>query len=481
MSKYIRFVLVILVAAVLLVGVAVTTGAVRAPWKEHEEPVAQAAAPSLSAVELVKGRPHTLSVPEEVERTLGIRQGDRTLIATARKPEHGRSLVMPGSTMLDPARIMRIRARFAPSPSSAEVVRIGQVPDRSSGETVFHEIRSGDHVSKGEILAVFHSVDVGNKKNDLADAIYQLALDEEILKRAEAAASAVPEVFLLNTRRNVEGDRNAVNRAVNTLQTWGIAEEDIQAVRREGENIKRRQGKRDEDKQSTWAKVEIKAPEDGVVIERNVSLHEIIADNTTNLFQIANVEQLSVMANIPEDDVPLLEALPPPDRSWTVSTVGSEPVHGQIDDIGYIIDPNQHTAVVKGHIENPRERLRAGQFISATVELPRPADVVEVPIDAVVDDGQQSIVFVEIDAARHYYTMRRVEITDRFDKVAYVRSRPFEQDDRTREEKELGLLPKEPLHAGERVLQTGAGELKAELMDKESDEKSEIRNPNSEK
>jgi cobalt-zinc-cadmium efflux system membrane fusion protein len=470
MSKLFRFLLVVAVAAVLLAGVAVTSGAVRAPWKERDEPALPAAA-SLSAVELVKGVPHTLCVPEDVQKTLGIRQDDRMLIATATKPEHGRTLDLPGSTMLDPARIMRIRARFASSPSSAEVVRIGQVYDRSSGKTVLREIRSGDHISKGDILAIFHSVDVGNKKNDLADAIYQLGLDEQILNRAEAAASAVPEVFLLNTRRNVEGDRNAVNRAVNTLQTWGISEEDIQTVRDEAENIKRRQGKRDPDKQSNWARVEIKAPEYGIVIERNVSLHEIVADNTTNLFQVANVDQLTVIANIPEDDVPVLEAIPPPDRSWTVRTVGSEPVNGKISDIGYIIDPNQHTAVVKGLIENPREKLRAGQFVSATVELPRPADVVEIPIDAVVDDGRQSIVFVQTDAARHYYTMRRVELTDRFDKVAYVRSRAFEHDDRTSEEKELGLLAKEPLHAGERVLQTGAGELKAELTDKESEKK----------
>jgi membrane fusion protein, heavy metal efflux system len=471
MNKAMRFLLIVAVVAILLSGVALTTGAVTMPWKGREQPVVPTAAPSLSAVELVNGLPHTLCVPVEVQKTLGIRQGDRLLIATAKKPQHGRTLVMPGSTMLDPARIMRIRARFAPSPSSAEVVSIGQVPDRSSGETVFREIRSGDHVSKGDILAVFHSVDVGNKKNDLADALYQLALDEEILKRAEEAASAVPEVFLLNTRKNVEADRNAVNRAVNTLETWGISDDDIQAVRDEAENIKRRQGKRNPDKQSTWAKVEIKAPEEGVVIERNVSLHEIIVDNTTNLFQLAKVDQLAVVANIPEDDVPLLEALPPPDRIWTVSTVGSEPVGGQIDDIGYIIDPNQHTAVVKGHIENPQERLRAGQFISATVELPRPADVVEIPIDAVVDDGQQSIVFIETDAAKHYYTMRRVEISERFEKVAWVRSKLFNNDDRTSEDKELGLLPKEPLGAGTRVLQTGVGELKAELLDKESEKK----------
>src|SRR5580765_679967 len=260
MKKAVRILPIVLVVAILFCGVALITGAVTVPWKEHAEPALPAAASSPQAVELVSGRPHTLCVPVEVQKTLGIRQGDRLLIATAKKPQHGRTLVMPGSTMLDPARIMRIRARFAPSPSSAEVVWIGQVPDRSSGQTVFREVRSGDHVSKGDIMAVFHSVDVGNKKNDLADALYQLALDEEILQRAEAAPSAVPEVFLLNTRKSVEADRNAVNRAVNTLQTWGISEEDIQAVRDEAENIKRRQGKRNPDKQSTWAKVEIKAP-----------------------------------------------------------------------------------------------------------------------------------------------------------------------------------------------------------------------------
>src|SRR5262249_6849403 len=145
------------------------------------------------------------------------------------------------------------------------------------------------------------------------------------------------------------------------------------------------------------------------------------------------------------------------------------PIPGRIDDIGYLIDPNQHTAVVKGHIENPRGLLRAGQFVSATVELPPPADVVEVPADAVVDDGQQCVVFVQTDPAKPQYTMRRVELTHRFDKTVFVRSKPFARgEERTHEEEELGILPREPLLPGERILQSGVGELKAALLDRES-------------
>ena len=78
-------------------------------------------------------------------------------------------------------------------------------------------------------------------------------------------------------------------------------------------------------------------------------------------------------------------------------TVGTKPIAGLVDDIGYLIDPNQHTAVVRGHIPNPNGLLRAGQFVTATVELLPPKNVVEVPIGALVEDGKDSIVFVQAD------------------------------------------------------------------------------------
>jgi cobalt-zinc-cadmium efflux system membrane fusion protein len=218
-----------------------------------------------------------------------------------------------------------------------------------------------------------------------------------------------------------------------------------------------------------WPRVELKAPDDGVIVERNLGLRENIVDNTTTLFQIARVDRLSVLANCPEDDLPELEKLTTAQRRWTITTVGSPPVAGLIDDISYIIDPNQHTAVVKGHIDNPKEVLRAGQFISATVELPPPADVVEVPIDAISEDGQQAVVFVLTDPAKHHYTMRRVQLEARFEETAFVRSKSFDKSVQpTKEEEQQGILPKEPLRPGELILQTGVGELKAKLLDLES-------------
>jgi cobalt-zinc-cadmium efflux system membrane fusion protein len=471
LTKVLKTAAIVLFALVVLSGFALAMGIVRPPWQKAVAEDPAAARKEALRVQLVPGSPNTIEIPEDVLVNLGIRKGNVDLLATAKKPTMTRPLVMPGSTALDPTRLYRIRARFAASPSSAEVIEVAQIPDVPADpknvQTVFREIRSGDRVKKDELLVVFNSVDVGNKKNDLIDAIYQLKLDEEVLKRAEGAGSgAVPEVFLWNARRNVQGDLNTINRAVSTLQTWGIAEADIQAARDEAKKVEERQGKHDKSKDALWARVEIRSPDDGVIIERNVAQHEVIADNTTNLFQIAKVDRLSVFANCPEDDLPALESLSTAERQWTVETVGSPPLKGSFDDTSYLIDPNQHTAVVKGHIDNPRNVLRAGQFVKATVELPPPTNVVEIPANAVIEDGQQCILFVEKDAKKRQYTIRRVELSNRFEKSVFVRSYFPKKDKKdAAEEKEVGMLAPEPLVPGERVLQSGVGELKAAYLD----------------
>lgn len=475
LSRFLKTGGMLLPLVVILMAFAVAFGTVKVPWANSGADKVDLPAKEGLAVELVAGKPNSLRVPEAVRTSLGIRKDNIEQIAIASKPIRTRPLVMPGSTALDPARLIRVRVRFTP----ADVVEIGKIddPHSSPGDIppLRRELQTGDPVTKGQLLAVLFSVDVGNKKNDLFDALSQLLLDEEVLKRAEAKAAAVPEVFLLNARRNVQGDINAVNRAENMLKTWAIPEEDIQAVRDEVKNSASGQERRAKEKGrlEKWARVELKAPDDGFIIEQNVALHETVVDNTTNLFQIAKVDPLIVLAAVPEDDLPALQALKTQTKDfigWTVRTVGIQPIPGLVDDIGYLIDPNQHTAVVRGHIPNPNGLVRAGQFVTATVELRPPQDVVEVPIGAVVDDGKNSIVFVQTDPKQPVYTMRQVKVTNRFERTAYVRSSPIAKAETIDTEADtLPSSPTEPLREGERVLVAGALELKAALLSKLSE------------
>ena len=432
-----------------------------------------AQAPPPPDLKLVDDPPHTLFLPDDVKKTLGISKGGVDDVAAAVVPTKGRPLVLTGSTALDPARILRVRARFAP----ADVVKIGRVSrdqDPAAGtQGEPRELRPGDHVKKGDLLGDFYSDVVGSKKNDLFDAEYQLRLDKEILDRAESS-TATTEVFLLNARRNAEGDVNNINRAVNTLRTWGIPEEDIQAIIDEAKATTGARARTSKEKLAEWGRVALKAEQDGVIVEQNATEHELIQDPTTNLFQIAKVDRMLVIANAAEDDLKILLKKQQPGRrlTWTVQTVNAPPegITGSIEDIGYLIDPNQRSAVVKGYIPNPGGLIRGAQLVTASVPLDPPDDVVEIDVNALIEEGKQSLVFVQTDAAKSLYTLRRVKVTHRFDKTVYVKSKLDEKEDAlTPEEKERGFMPPQELHKGDKVLRSGVLELRQELSDREAD------------
>lgn len=439
------------------------TGSLAASNKQPAE--SKPPAKTRLVVELVEGVPHTIRIPDTVRAGLTIQAS-----LVAQPPTQGRPLIMPGSTALDPARVMRVKSRF-----NAQVVEIGEVVDvtqRSpAGETVMRGLRPGDKVRKGDVLAVVWSVDVGGKKSDLVDALVQLQLDEKRLKAREELfkKGSLPEDTLNQTRRDVVSDRNAQGRAERTLRTWNVPEKEIQAVYEEADLVSARRGKRDPEKERLWARSELTAPREGTIVEYNVSEGEYVADNTINLFTIADVDRLLVIANPPEDLLPELLSLKPEQMRWNLQMVGTQPIDGRFEEVGYIIDANQHTAVVKGYIDNPQGKLRAGQYVSAVVILLPLPDVVEVPLTALAEDGKQSFVFVQPDPSKPIYTMRRVRVTHRFEKTALVRSRlTVEEQARTPEEKTLGLQPIEALKPGERILPTGVLELRAALEDMQS-------------
>jgi cobalt-zinc-cadmium efflux system membrane fusion protein len=389
-------------------------------------------------------------LPTDLHVKLGIQSAE----VKARGPAQPRVLRLPGSLAIDPNRLMRVRCRFFP----ADVIEIGELGEKSEKR----ELRVGDKVRKGQRLAVLRSLDVGSKMTDLFDALRQLHLDQDLLNHAEKARNALPELAIMQARRNVAADRNAANRASNSLLAWGIPREDIEAVRKEAEVNPKRKDKSVTEKELAaclehWSRVELKAPFDGVIVERGVCQHEIIQDRTGSLFQIAQLDRLKVLANVSEDDLPLLDALKPEQRRWTVRTKDcATAMPGLIEEIGCLIEPNQHTSIASGFVDNPEGRLRAGQFVTASVTVPPPEGELILPAGAVVDEEHRTFVFVQPDARRFFYELRRVAVVRRGQDVIHVRSRL------TPELERQGFQIVRP---GERVVTAGAVELKAILED----------------
>jgi cobalt-zinc-cadmium efflux system membrane fusion protein len=315
-----------------------------------------------------------------------------------------------GVLALDSNGLQRVHARFAGEIVSLESKAKAPVP------------QVGDKVEKGQLLAVIWSKDLGEKKSELVDAISKLKADEQVLARLKELFrdGGTPERSLRDAERAVQTDRVAVERAERTLRSWRVTDTEIAAVRAEANRLSDPNATPPDP--ANWARVEVLANQSGTILEKNVTVGDIV-DTSTDLFKIGDLSHLVVWANVYEEDLQRFTALPKPLR-WKVS-VPSRPgsaFPGTLDHVGDVIDPNQHTALVSGKVENPDGELKIGQFVTVSVDLPAPSNELIVPVDAVVEDGKESVVFVQPNPAAKDFVRCPVQVTRRTRDTIFLRA-----------------------------------------------------------
>jgi cobalt-zinc-cadmium efflux system membrane fusion protein len=437
--------------------------------------------------ELIPGRGPSLRLPPPLPNRLGLQ------IGTARAREAPpRVLELPATLAVDGDRLLHVSSRF-----SGEVIEVGR-------------FKVGDAVKKGELLAVIWSKALGEKAGELLDALVQLHSDQESLTKMEKLyeQGSVPEAMVRQCQRTVESDRNTVNRAERTLRVWRVTDNEIKVIQDEAKRVEKSGGKRDPEREKNLARVEIRAPLTGTLLERNLVVGEIV-DTSTELFKIGDLSRLKVLGKVSEEDLPALQRLKKP-VEWTIhppveaksrrtdariegsldqvrvreeawnarfKSVVSQyaqaeqksgrsridqwqlafgfPIPtgqtGRMEAIGPVIDPATQTATVTGWVDNTSGTLRPGQLVTVAITLPPDSGEVEVPVAALVEEGGATYVFVQTDAARPVYESRRVMVVRRGKDVAHVRTD--------------GLRP------GERIVTPGAVELKGLLEDLKAREK----------
>lgn len=439
----------------LVVAVVVAGGVSLRAWQKSqasEKKVAQQQLPQQPRTRLVANEQNTIEMPTDVFEQM---QAHTVTVSVAPPPS---PLRLEGSLFLNADRLTHGHTRFA-----GEVMEIGkiEVADRDSNPNrLDRTLRFGDPVKRGQLLAVIWSKDLGEKKSEMVDALSRLFLDEETFKRLEPLfqKGSLAERTLREAERQVEADRIAVDRAERTLRTWRLTEDDLNNIRAEAKRIHENKGHVDDDRAQTWARVEVKAAIDGVIVEKNINIGDYV-DTQLDLFKIANLTRLDVLTHAYEEDLELLEELKPEQRHWEITLMSGpidRPLVGSFDQIGRIIDPNQHTALVRGWVDNSTGRLRVGQFVSAVINLPANPHEVAVPASALVDQDGQTFVFVRTHPGKLQFRLRHVLPTRRHDQLVYIASKLDTQ------QREFGL---EMLQPGEEIVDSGCLEMARELHD----------------
>jgi cobalt-zinc-cadmium efflux system membrane fusion protein len=463
-------------------------------WLPGQQASKSAPQDNETAVELVRDQagkpitPATLRLSARAAKALGINQN--TIVA-AKEPTALRALPPQMGTLgFDNNRLFAVRSRFpgevneimdCPPDQRGSFPLKSTVPGKSFEPPVRTEkgrqFTIGDRVKKGDLLAIVWSKDLGDKKANLIDAIIDLRRDSARLKDLEKLyyEGSVSAATFYEAERTVKKDINARNAAERTLRMWKLDDAEINQVLKEAATID--EDKRDPVKEKDWARVEIRAPNDGIIVELNNNTGDWVDPSNfgTPMFRIADVSKLQVWLSPLEEYLPVLQDfLKKPSTTplaWDIylqADPKAPPLTGTLVRLAPSLDYAQHTPLLVGLVDNPKGNLLVGQFVTATIYVPLEDNLVEIPSMAINEEKGQSVVFVQRQPDKQPldFTLRAVSVVYRFKDVVYVRSAaPANQD-----EEPVDGLRVEALHAGDRVVTESVVELTKALRDLEAKE-----------
>jgi len=194
-----------------------------------EAGVAKAAVTASSAARPTRVGPDSLILPLEVVRSLDVRTA---AVASQCRP---RSLPpFAGTLALENDRLARARTRFA-----GEVIALGTPGDgettqlASAGSAAERALAVGDRVTRGQLLAVVWSKDLGEKKSELVDAVSKLKLHREVRDKLRKlyTEGGTSERGVREAEQQVESDLIAVAKAEQTLRAWQLTDGQLNAIR----------------------------------------------------------------------------------------------------------------------------------------------------------------------------------------------------------------------------------------------------------
>ncbi len=446
-------------------------------------------APSARLFHDAQGRPG-LVVSSEVVRALHI--------ATVPVRPVSKEKPLPaqlGQTAYDIDRLYPVR-----SIANGKVVEIRSNSDASESSLPDDPDRRplgfGDTVTKDQLIAVVRSPDLAEKKGAFVDALLDLAVDQERLEALEGPyrRGAIAEATYRDALAKVQKDFLTVGRTRRILELVPLDPDDarnraeIEKLEKEADEIKRTiisklakktstelrrlSAQESKERVEKWARVEVRAPAAGTIVEKNTNVGDI-ADpgKEPPLFRVADLKTLGVWVHPPEEYLGVLQTLlkkQPQQEIRLELKLQSDPnaptIHGRLLRFAPSLDPLQRTPLLMGRIENPDKRLLIGQLLKVTIFVPQESGLVQIPAKALNDVRGESLVFVRERGffGGNRFVLRRVAVVHRFADTVQVRSRlelTDEEKSRQAEEVKRGKRPIEPLRPGEEVLVGGVVEM----------------------
>ena len=242
-------------------------------------------------------------------------------------------------------------------------------------------VSEGDLVKKGAVLA------------QLEDRLLQIEL------KGSKANKADVEAQLLRARTDLK-------RSSELLATETIADKQYTDDLAEVQSLEARLSKFQaeiEHNQDSIAKKTIRAPFTGFVVKEHTQVGEWV-DKGGPIVTLADLSSIEVVVDVPERYVPRLglgtSAL------VEIDALNPENFTGKIAAIIPVGDAASRSFPVKVSIKNPDNRIKGGMLCRVSLAIGKSNSVLAVPKDAVVNQGNQHLLYVVHDGVAQPLTVQ---------------------------------------------------------------------------
>lgn len=292
--------------------------------------------------------------------------------------EHGQIKVPDGSPLRKELVVQPVEMRQAPHamvfPGNVEAdpAHTSNVLPPLTGKVMALKVGLGDHVSKGQVLAVIDSGDFAQANADVEKARDALNLAKKTLDRARAVKVAGG-----NATKDLEAAQSGYNQAqaeFDRAQTRLSVVGGVSGA-------------------TTPRPMQIVAPTSGSITALSVSPGAYVNDATAAMMVISNLDSVWITANVPESDVGQIAKGDKVDA--LLSAYPNEVFHGTVSFVNPLLQSDTRRDLVRAVFANADGKLKPNMYANVSIAVPQPAQVF-VPESALLMNNDNTSVFVEV-------------------------------------------------------------------------------------
>ncbi|MDB5025454.1 MAG: efflux transporter periplasmic adaptor subunit [Mucilaginibacter sp.] len=293
-------------------------------------------------------------------------------------------------TVKEASALSQINLTGSIAPDEAKMVKIFPMV---SGVAQDVHVQLGDVVGKGQTLAIMRSAEMAGFTKDYISS----------------------EADLRSAKRTFESTQDLYKSGLASQKDFEQAQSDYQKAVAESS----RAGAVININKSNAHGYVIKSPISGFVIEKNLADNtQVRADNSQNLFTIADLSDVYVLINIYESDIANIQTGDP--VKITTLSYPDKIFAGKIDKIYDMLDPDNKVIKARVKIINPGNKLKPGMFANVTIKAKSGESLPVINTRALIFDNDKNYV-VLVDGKAHA-RIQQVDIAKKVEDRAYIRS-----------------------------------------------------------